>query len=140
MPAIANIVVNDGKATPVAHTFEPATASADRATWEDRFATQYIGYNKLVMNLTRPKGPSKVANRNIYLDLRLETPVLETTGTNDAGLTPAPTVAYRPMAEVRFTLPDRSLESERKDLRVMLTNCFGNSQVIAAIEKFSLPY
>lgn len=140
MPAVSAIVINDGKATPVAHTFEPARTSADMATYEDRVATQYIGYNKLMLMLKRPTGPSKVANRNLQAVIRIETPVLETLGTSDSGITPAPTLSYRPMVEVVFTLPERSLEQERKDLRFYLYNALGNPQVIGLIEKFSVPY
>jgi len=140
MPAVANITLNDGKATPVAHTFEPARTSADMATYEDRAAAQYIGYNKLIISLKRPTGPSKQASRNIFVDVRLETPILETLGTNDAGLTPAPTVAYRPMVEVRFTLPERSLAQERKDLRTMIAGLFYQAVLYEAVEKFSIPY
>lgn len=140
MPAVANITQGDGKTTPVQHTFEPARTSADMAMYEDRAATQYIGYNKLSIALKRPTGPSKQATRNISVEVRLETPVLETLGTNDAGMTPAPTVAYRPMVEVRFTLPERSLKQERKDLRVLIAGLLNQAPIYEAIENFSIPY
>lgn len=140
MPQASNISLADGQATPVVHTFEPVRTGADVAHYEDKSATQYIGFWKLAMQLKRPSGPSKQANRNLEAIIRLETPVLETLGTADSGLTPAPTVAFRPQVEVRFTLPERCSLQQRKDLRTMLANFMGQLTMADLVENYRVPY
>lgn len=141
MAAIANIVINDGQATPVAHTFAPAKTQSDYALLEDRSAGVYIGYNKLTFSLKRPSGPSKVASRNLKLSIKIETPKLEVVSNNTVtGIAPAPTVSYRPVAELIVTLPERCSLQDRKDLQAFMKNVLSNPFVTDAFEKYELPY
>jgi hypothetical protein len=141
MAAIANIVLNDAQGTPVAHTFAPAKTVADYALLEDRAAGLYIGYNKLTFSLTRPKGNAQVSNRNIHLEIRVETPKMEVTSNNTvSGISPAPTVSYRPVATLSMTLPDRCSLQDRKDLQKYVLQLLSNSYVTDAVEKYELPY
>lgn len=142
MAAIGNIVVNDGEATPVAHTFEPAKTTADFAFWEDRDAGIYIGNKKVTVQLTRPQGNGNVGNRNLKLLIKLEIPRLEVTSNSTVtGIAPAPTVAYRLVGEMMFTIPERSTAQERKNLRTMMHLMLsGNAQIADAIDKLSVPY
>lgn len=142
MSAIANIVINDGQATPVAHTFAPAKTVADMALLEDRAAGIYIGYNKLVLELKRPSGAAgKTANRNLHLKLRIETPKMEVVSNNTiSGIAPAPTVSYRPMVELTCTFPERCTLQDRKDLQAYIKNVLSNAFVTDAFEKYELPY
>lgn len=139
MSAIANIVVNDGLATPVAHIFSPAKTEADFAQLEDRAGGFYVGYNKLTYRLTRPVGNTS-SSRNLKLSIKIETPKLETLGTNQAGLTPPPTVAYRPVVELMVTLPERSSLQDRKDLLAFTKNVLANAASTLAFEQYELPY
>lgn len=141
MANIANIVLNDAQATPVAHTFAPAKTPVDGALWEDRAAGQYIGFNKLSMSLTRPNGPGSVGNRNLKLNLKLETPKLENvTNSTVSGIAPAPTVSYRPVLDVTVTLPERCSLQDRKDLQKYALQLFSNSFVTDAFEKLEMAY
>lgn len=141
MAAIANIVINDGLATPVAHTFAPAKTQSDFAVLEDRAAGIYIGYNKLTFDLKRPTGASKNASRNLKLSIKIETPKLETVSNNTySGIAPAPTVSYRPVAELTVTLPERCTLQDRKDLQAFVKNVMSNAFVTDAFEKYELPY
>lgn len=140
MAAIANIVINDGAGTPVAHTFAPAKAVADYALLEDRAAGVYIGYNKLTFSLTRPTGATQVANRNLKLSIKIETPKMETLSSNDAGIIPPPTVSYRPVVELTATLPERCSLQDRKDLQAFIKNALANAFVTNAFENYELPY
>lgn len=141
MSAIANIIVNDGLATPVAHTFSPASTSAGIALLEDRVSGIFIGFNKMTFSLTRPTGPSQTANRNLKLSLKIETPKLETVSNNTySGIAPAPTVSYRPVAELICTLPERCTLQDRKDLQAFIKNALSNAFVTDAFEKYELPY
>lgn len=141
MSAISNIVLNDGQGTPVAHTFAPAKTSADHALLEDRAVGIYVGYNKLTLTLTRPSGPSNVASRNLKLSILIETPKLEVVSNSTvSGIPPAPTVSYRPKAELIVTLPERCSLQDRKDLQAYMKNLLNNAFVTDAFEKFELPY
>lgn len=141
MASIANISLNDAQATPVAHVFAPAKTNSDYALLEDRSAGLYIGFNKLVFDLKRPKGASNQANRNLQLDIRIETPKLEVTSNNTvSGIAPAPTVSYRPVATLSFVFPDRCSLLDRKDLQKYVLQLLSNSYVTDAVEKYELPY
>lgn len=141
MAAIANIVINDGLATPVPHTFAPAKTSADTALLEDRSAGIYIGFNKLTMSLNRPTGASRDASRNLKLSIKIETPKLETVSNNTvSGIAPAPTISYRPTVELMVTFPERCSLQDRKDLQAYIKNVLSNAFVTDAFEKYELPY
>jgi hypothetical protein len=141
MSAIANIVINDGLATPVAHTFAPAKTQADMALLEDRGAGVYIGFNKLAFMLKRPNGDSNVANRNLKLNVRIETPKLEVVSNSTiSGIAPAATVAYRPFVEMGFVFPERCILQDRKDLLAYVKNLCSSSFMVDAVEKYELPY
>lgn len=141
MAAIANIVINDGQGTPVAHTFAPAKTQADFAVLEDRSASVYIGFNKLTFALTRPSGNAKNATRNLKLSIKIETPKLEVVSNNTiSGIAPAPTVSYRPVVELVATMPERCSLQDRKDLQAYIKNVLSNTFVTDAFEKFELPY
>lgn len=142
MAQIANIVLNDAQATPVAHTFGPARTPVDGALWEDRSAAQYIGYNKVTMELKRPTGSSGgSANRNLKAIIRVETPKLENvTNSTVSGIAPAPTVSYRPMAELTFTFPERCSLQDRKDLQKYILQLMSNTFVTDLVEKFEVAF
>ena len=142
MSQIANIVLNDAQATPVAHTFGPARTPVDGALWEDRSSSQYIGYNKVTMELRRPTGSSGgSANRNIKAVIRIETPKLENvTNSTVSGIAPAPTVSYRPMAELTFTFPERCSLGDRKDLQKYVLQLMSNVFVTDLVEKYEVAF
>lgn len=141
MPQIGNIVLADAQATPVTHTFAPAKTQADMALLEDRSAGLYVGYGKLMFSLTRPQGASKTSNRNLRLQIRVETPKLEVVSNNTvSGISPAPTVSYRPVAVLEMTFPDRCSLQDRKDLQKYLIQLLQNSFVTSAFEDYELPY
>lgn len=141
MTAIANIVINDGAATPVAHTFAPAKAVADYAQLEDRAAGIYIGYNKLTIGLTRPTGPAQQATRNLKLSVKIETPKMEVVSNGTvSGIAPAPTVSYRPVVELLATFPERCSLQDRKDLQAFIKNVLSNAFITNAFENYELPY
>lgn len=141
MPAIANIIINDGLVTPVAHTFAPAKTSADYALLEDRVSGMFLGFNKLTMAMTRPTGDGKLANRNLKLLLKIETPKLETVSNSTfSGVAPAPTISYRPWVEINACFPERCSLQDRKDLQAYLRNVLSNTFVTSAFESYELPY
>lgn len=141
MAAATNLTINDGLATPVAHTFEVAKLQPESALYEDRVTGVYIGYNKLVLSVSRPTGESKSATRNLKINVRIETPKMEVVSNSSmSGIAPAPTVAYRPMFEGVFTLPERCALQDRKDLLAFVKNTLSQVVIDNLVQKYELPY
>jgi hypothetical protein len=144
MSAVANIVLNDAQATPVAHTFIPISPD-DKGTWwwEDQSGSASIGYNRISMSLKRATNPAagaSSAQRMNRVSVGFHTPVLETLGTNDAGYTPAPTVAYVNRCNIEFILPERNTLQDRKDLRKYIDYLMAESQLVNMVENLQNVY
>lgn len=137
MSAIAAIVINDGQATPVAHTFNPVTAAPDQFYRESQSGLALIGQGRITISeklSTTADGLSKVR-------VKLELPALETiTAQNSQGYTAAPKVGYTNTVSVDFFLPNRGTAAQRKDLRVLIGNLLANAQVVDLIENLNTPY
>lgn len=97
MSNIANIVVYDGAATPVAHTLVPVEVVKDSKTgvitamWREQIAAlpTYAQITAIARLSKNPK--SGVWN----VDFRVQVPIMESvSGQNAAGYTAAPKVAY----------------------------------------------
>lgn len=145
MSAVANIVLNDAQGTPVAHTFIPIDYDAKSGTWwfEDQTGTNAIGFNRISVNLSKPLPPApgqSSAGRMVRVKLSIHVPVLETLGTNDAGITPAPTVAFIPRAMCEFVIPERSSLQNRKDVRKYMQFLIADAQVVSAVENLANIY
>lgn len=136
MSQIAPIVVNDGKTTPVAHTFNPVV-SAPEAMYRENISTLPLtGQGVVAVNL---KSQPMAALQKVRVKLAL--PALETvTGQNASGYTAAPKVAYSNEAIVEFILPLRGTVDQRKDLRVMLSNLLKDGQLVDVIDNLNPPY
>lgn len=134
MAAISTIVINDGKATPVAHTFNPVQSAPDAVYREGLSSLPLIGQGVIDLR-TRTQGE---LNR---VKVTLKLPVLETaTGANAQGYTAAPKVAYHSTANVEFILPSRGTAEQRKDLRVMLANLLLNAQLVDNVDNLNIPF
>lgn len=73
MPAIASLTINDGLASPVAHTFAPVSVTGTKAKWADRSPTIPAGFRTISHELLEPNG-SRTTNTikmgTWYLPLR----------------------------------------------------------------------
>lgn len=138
MSAVTNIVLNDAQATPVAHTFIPLGPDQNGAWWfEDQTGTSPIGYNRISLHLVRPKAAAPgqdAGDRTARIKIGIHTPKLETVATNDAGLTPPPTVAYVPRVNIEFIISERSSLQDRKDLRKYADFLMAEAQLTAMVE------
>lgn len=135
MSAIQPIVINDGAATPVAHTFTPVT-SVPPFYRESQSALALVGQGTIELTSKAESG-----NGMTKVRLVLALPALEAiTGSNGAGYTAQPKVAYTNKVDATFFLPNRGSMQQRKDLRVLLMNALANAQVIDAIDNVSQPY
>ena len=127
MASFADITLADGSATPVAHTFKVKTSSGRVATWEDRVSGIPVSYNKLIVETKDNETVRRVK-------LSLAVPTLEAvSGTNQAGFTPAATVAYVHRVNVEFMLPQRGIAANRKDILAYVKNALSNATLAAIV-------
>lgn len=138
MSAVANIVLSDAQATPVAHTFIPLGPDSKGAWWfEDQSSSNAIGYNRISLQLVRAsvatQGQTSLERVN-RVRIGIHTPVLETLGTADNGLTPPPTVAFVPRCNIEIIMNERSSLQNRKDLRKYAQFILADSQVVSMVE------
>lgn len=135
MAAIANIVINDGKTTPVAHTFAPVTSSDPNgvAVWTDRSTGVAVGFPILTMKMRAPfKG-----SRNYKLTAKVKLPVLNVTSpSTGTGIQPLPSVAYNIEGNIEFLLPEASLLADRRDFFAYVKNYMANAVWTAAVENY----
>lgn len=128
MPTLSNLVLNDGKATPVAHTFKPKSNDLRTTVYEDRSTGIPIGYPRIVVETE----DTPVIRKVTYA---VSVPTLEATaGANAGGFTPAAKVAYTHRATVEFKLPQRGTAQERKDVKAYLTQLLINQLTTDMIE------
>lgn len=121
MTAFADVVLNDGAATPVAHTFKVKKTVGTLSQWEDRAGGVPIGYNLL-------QSETKESSEVRRVKFKVVKPTLEAvSGQNSSGFTPAAKVAYSLLGTVEFVLPQRCTEQERKDLCAYIKNVLANA-------------
>jgi hypothetical protein len=143
MPQIAAIVINDGAATPVAHTFTPLGKDINGVFWWEQSTP--VPANKLGAKRIGYKQERELAARSQLTaaskcSYTLWYPTLETLGNNSAGITPPATVAYREVARVEFILAERSIPQERKDTRVLALNLLGHAMAVKNIDDLEPSY
>lgn len=140
MPARANIVVNDGKTTPVAHTFNPSE-DGDVDLFEDKVGGIAIGYPMIMVRFRRPAAPSSgssssAVNRVYRIQLNFSWPILEVTSpSTGTGIQPAPTVAYVLRCNQEWLIPERSTLADRRDLRAIVYNTLNNGDIRKVLEE-----
>lgn len=148
MPAFAALTINDGQATPVAHTFGPHRIDEKQvATWFDRSSGVGIGFLKLTLSLRSPLGAVQAgsmsdANKRVYKAvLTIDVPKLESTSAaTGTGIAPAPTVAYVHAARLELSLPERGALADRKDLMAYIKNALSNASIATALETLENQY
>lgn len=120
MSAIANVVVYDGEATQVAHTFKPIYVRNENGAQVAFYREAIAGVPldaQPTLTLSQKPLPSGVTR----LSARIAIPVMESvSGQNSAGYTAAPKVAYVTTGEVVLYAPSRSTPQQRRNLRYML--------------------
>lgn len=144
MPAFAAITINDGKATPVSHTFNPQSEEPANV-WNhvDSSPSSAIGFNWLKLSLSQPTSPvqgESSLNRVYRAKMSLALPLLETLGTSDSGLTPPPTLAAVMRANVEYIIPERVALADRKDLNALAKNALAASVWTSMAEQLQAIY
>jgi len=138
MTQLANIVINDGQATPVAHTFSPVNIDVNGvAKLADRSGGISIGFPILTLSV---RSPSK-GTPNYKVMGKLTVPTLEATSpSTSTGIQPAPTVAYSCLATFEFVLPERCTLAERSNVLAYLKNYLANANVTTAVTTYEAIY
>lgn len=143
MPQIATVVINDGASTPVAHTFVPLGKDVNGVFWFEQVTPaplNKLGAKRIGYKQERSLSISNQLTASSKVSYMLFVPTLETLGTSDAGLAPPPTVSYREVSRIEFTLAERSTPQERKDTRVLTLNLLGHAMTIANIDSLEPSY
>lgn len=123
MPAIATLTVNDGLATPVAHTFAPQSTTGSRSSWADRSPTIPAGYRTISHELLDPNG-----NRTVHkITMGFMCPVVATVDGSD-------TVVRYNSAQVVLNVNPQSTLQERKDLLAYVANTLGLATIKTSVE------
>lgn len=123
MPAIAALTVNDGQASPAAHTFNPVTTNGSMAKWADRAPGIPSGYLTISHEVLGPAG-ARTTNR---IQLGYYMPTLGTVN----GVS---TVVRYSSAQVTLNIHPEATLQERKDLLAYVANSLGIAAVKNSVE------
>jgi hypothetical protein len=139
MTAFADVVIGDGQATPVNHTFSKKKtgdgndANSTLTMWEDRVSGFAVGFNKISQMMRFP-GTTKGASRSTKVSVKINVPVMEVVSTSTySGIAPAPTVAYSNLANLEVVLPERSSVASRADIYAFLKNYIAKDEFKLAV-------
>lgn len=123
MATFADIILNNGAATPVAKTFKVKMNDNMTSLWEERSGGIPLGYATVKLQTKDTQTVRKVM-------LWVAIPTLEAVaGANEAGFTPAAKVAYTHRSYQEFILPQRGTLDERKNLIAFHTNGLSNATI-----------
>lgn len=126
MPANGNLVIADGATTPVNHTYVPS--GLDGSTGEARFTERtdgvFVGEPKLDVKI-RPATKGQPTRKATVL---ITQPKRVTDASGNV------TVAYENLGKAEFTYSSTSSVTDRKNLRVLLSNALKEPSVALAID------
>lgn len=149
MPAVAAIVLANGEATPVNHTFAPLGQDTKTGIWwyEDQSprvaASSSLGYPRIGIRTKRDSevvAGQSAKNTVTRVECMLAFPQLETLGTSSSGFTPAPQVAYVDRVKTEFILSSRDSVADRKDVLAYAKNLLGNAVASALVQDLGAIY
>lgn len=117
----ADLTINDGKATPTAHTFTKRRLDAGVAKWQDISGGIPIAYPTLTASLKEPS-PNAKLNRKYRGSVRVVVPI---TATVDGIVTKVDECAVF----IDFTSPEDSTEAVRSDALAYAMNAMANAVI-----------
>lgn len=137
MSTAINIVLNDGQATPVAHTFVPQDRLREGGgvMYQDISSGVPDQYPTLMIR-------GWTSSNGIFRALRIvEVPILETvTGSNAQGYQALTKLAFKLRARTEYTIDGRSTLASRKDLAAYDKNLNSNAVMTDLLQSFGRPY
>jgi hypothetical protein len=122
MPNLAALTINDGQATPAAHTFAVENRLGGKAMWADKAPGISSGFNRITNEVRMAKSKTG-ANSNITT---WELPTLAVID----GTTQRARVSS---AQLRINFAQDATDQERKDAYAYIANFLSNATVKAAI-------
>lgn len=143
MPQISAVVINDGAATPVAHTFSPIGKDSKGVFWFEQTTpapANPLGAKRIGYSQTRVLDAAKQLTGISRVTYTLHVPTLETVANNSAGIVPPPTLAYAEKSRYTADLAERSTQQERKDTRVLFANFLAHAMAVANIDTLQPSY
>lgn len=122
--------------TPVNRVYNPSNENGDgQLNWRDSTQSILVGQNRLAVT-------QRVATRQTKatkFSFKLETPILaQTSPSTSTGIQPAPSVAYTPLGEIHFVLPEQCTLQERKDLLAQMRDLIDEAIVTNLVHDYNL--
>lgn len=131
MPAIGNIVINDGAATPVSHTFGVVTTDGKLASFADRAGGVPAEFPLIRISSTTPAGSQRFFRVEMSISMP-KSAVDPQTGKSY--------IARQTQSRVIFTLPETGLLQERKDVLAFTKNLLGLSLTTSLVQDLEAIY
>jgi hypothetical protein len=128
MPVVAALTINDGAATPVAHTYSPASQEGTLVKWADRSPSIPAGFRTVQHQYEEPKGQRTVHR----ITIGFYQPVVATVNSVD-------TVVRFSSGSIQLNLSPDSTLQERKDLLATMANALGLAGFKTSVENLE-PY
>lgn len=122
MSELNNVVINDGAATPVAHTFKPRNVAGGIATLVENNTGVPLADKRLTLSIQR------TASSRVKPTLKLQLPVVQDATVN--GVT-KPTVVRVAYCDLAFNFDPSSSTQERKDMVAFVRNLLADDQTMA---------
>lgn len=129
MPQIAALTINDGLASPVAHTFAPVSTNGTKAKWADRSPSIPAGYRTITFEMAEPSG-NRTVNKATFGYM---VPTVATVNSVDT------VVRYNSAQVILNMSPDSTLQ-DRKDLLAYVANSLDLALIKSAIENLEPAY
>lgn len=130
MSLITTLVLKDGKATPVDHTFAPQTPQSSPtspAVWYESNSGSPLGYYQVTASVKFVQnGISKVR-------FKISLPVLATPTAGCCVDTTTPVVSYTQIADLAFSIPTNATLDNRKDLLAFAKNLLSTTMATEAV-------
>ena len=121
MSELNNVVINDGAATPVAHTFKPRAVANGIATLVESTGVP-LADKRLTLSIQR------TAQSRAKPTIKFAMPVVQDATVN--GVT-KPTIVRTAYADITFNFDPSSSTQERKDLVAQVRNLLADDQTMA---------
>lgn len=130
MVAIANLVLKDGQATPVSHTFSPFSTDGSSAEWRERGNGVPFGQPsvKLTVRAPAPKG----SVYKVSTTLNIPKVVQDMAGSSK--------IARETRVNLELLAPVMGDKQERKDIRMELIDLLQSPQFVAAWDDLESAY
>lgn len=140
MTAFAAITLNDGQATPVAHTFAARRFDQNGAAkWQDISGGISAGFPTVTALLREPLKGSKTPSYRATI--KIMAPTLEVVNASTYnGITPAPTKAYDCIGTVEFVIPERATLQNRKDILAYVANALAQADLKSLVVDLAFIY